>query len=158
MLSAPHVVWEGITGLTEHRLPLARGLAAHEGPPGLITPQSLSMWWPPELDGAISKSFPNANSEVLRSHHIPNATTASHQDWLLGPVQFSRSVVSNSLRPHGPQHARLPCLSQLPRFTQTHVHWVGDAIHCCPFLLLPSIFPSLRVFSNESVLCIRWPK
>ena len=31
-------------------------------------------------------------------------------------------------------------------------------ILCCPFLLLPSIFPSIRVFSNESVLCIRWPK
>ena len=31
-------------------------------------------------------------------------------------------------------------------------------IHCCPLLLQPSIFPSIRVFSNESVLCIRWPK
>ena len=31
-------------------------------------------------------------------------------------------------------------------------------IHYCPFLLLPSIFPSIRAFSNESVLCIRWPK
>ena len=34
----------------------------------------------------------------------------------------------------------------------------NDLILCCPFLLLPSIFPSIRVFSNESVLCIRWPK
>ena len=55
---------------------------------------------------------------------------------------------------------------QLPEFTQTHVHWVSDAIHsfihpfnfCCSLLLLPSIFSSIRVFSNESVLCIRWPK
>ena len=51
---------------------------------------------------------------------------------------------------------------QLPEFTQTHVHWVGDAIQhlilCHPLLLLPSIFPSIRVFSNESALCIRWPK
>ena len=42
-----------------------------------------------------------------------------------------------------------------------HVHWVGDAIHrliLCSLLLLPSIFPSIRVFSNESILCIRWPK
>ena len=43
-----------------------------------------------------------------------------------------------------------------------YVHRVGDAIHhlilCRPLLLLPSIFPSIRVFSNESVLCIRWPK
>ena len=51
---------------------------------------------------------------------------------------------------------------QLPEFTQTHVHWVSDAIQ--PFhplstlLLLPSKFPSIRVFSNESFLLIRWPK
>ena len=47
-------------------------------------------------------------------------------------------------------------------FTQTHVRQVGDAIHhlilCHPLLLLPSIFPSIRVFSNESALRIRWPK
>ena len=53
---------------------------------------------------------------------------------------------------------------QLPELTQTHVHQVSDAIQpsllilCHPLLLLPSIFPSIRVFSNESVLCIRWPK
>ena len=49
----------------------------------------------------------------------------------------------------------------LLEFIQTHVHWVGDAIYlilCCPLLLLPSIFPSIRGFSNETVLCIRWPK
>ena len=45
-------------------------------------------------------------------------------------------------------------------FTQTHVHWISDAIQPShlPFLLLPSIFPSIRVFSNESVLLIWWPK
>ena len=49
-------------------------------------------------------------------------------------------------------------------FTQTHDHWVDDSwpsndlILCCPVLLLPSIFPSIRVFSNESAPCIRWPK
>ena len=42
--------------------------------------------------------------------------------------QFSRSVVSDSLRPRGPQHTRPPCPSPTPEFTQTHVHWVGDAI------------------------------
>ena len=55
----------------------------------------------------------------------------------------------------------LPVHHQLPESTQTHVHWVGDAIQplilCCPLLLLPSIFPSIRVFSNESVH-IRWLK
>ena len=52
--------------------------------------------------------------------------------------------------------------NQLPEFTQTHVHCVGDAIHhlilCHSLLLPPSIFPSIRFFSNESVLRIRWAK
>ena len=49
-----------------------------------------------------------------------------------------------------------------PGYTQTHVHWVvmpsNHLIFCHPLLLLPSIFPSIRVFLNESVLHIRWPK
>ena len=80
-------------------------------------------------------------------------------------VQFSsvHSVVSNSLWPHEPQGKKgLPVHHQLLGFTKTHVHWVGDAIQpsllCRPFLLLPSIFPSIRVFSNESAPRIRWPK
>ena len=57
----------------------------------------------------------------------------------------------------------LPVNNQLPESTQTHVHWVGDTppnhlILCCPLLLLPSNFPNIRAFSNESALCIRWPK
>ena len=55
-----------------------------------------------------------------------------------------------------------PSLHYLPEFAQTHVHWVDDAIQplilCHPLLLLPSIIPSIRVFSNESMFCIRWPK
>ena len=54
-----------------------------------------------------------------------------------------------------------PVHHQLPEFTQTHVHRVGDVIqpsHPVPLLLLPSIFPSIRVFSNELALHIRWPK
>ena len=55
----------------------------------------------------------------------------------------------------------LPVHHQLLEFTQTHVPWVGDTIkpsHPLSALPLPSIFPSIRVFSNESVLHIRWPK
>ena len=54
-----------------------------------------------------------------------------------------------------------PVLLYLLEFAQTHVHWVGDAIqpsHLLLPLLLPSIFPSIRVFTNESALRIRWPK
>ena len=119
-------------------------------------------------------------------------------------VQFSRSVMSNSLRPHGlyspwnspGQNTGVGSLSLLqgifpsqgsnpgllhyklilyqlshkgsPTNTQslqTHVHHVGDAIQPfhplsspSPLLLPPSVFPSIRIFSNESILCIRWPK
>ena len=52
----------------------------------------------------------------------------------------------------------LPVHHHLPEFTQTHVHWVGDATLCRPLFLLPSIPPSIRVFSNGSTLCMRWPK
>ena len=55
-----------------------------------------------------------------------------------------------------------PVHHQLPEFTQTRVHRVSDAIQpshpLCPLLLSPAIFPRIRVFSNESVLHIRWPK
>ena len=58
----------------------------------------------------------------------------------------------------------LPVHHQLPELTQTHVQWVGDAIEPShplssrPLLLPASIIPSIRVFSNELVLPIRWPK
>ena len=73
-------------------------------------------------------------------------------------VQFSLSVVSDSLWPHGPQHARPACPSPTPRVYSNLCplsQWCHLTISTChPLLLPPSIFPSLRVFSNESVLCI----
>ena len=79
-------------------------------------------------------------------------------------VQF-RSVFQSCPTLCDPMNHRTPGLTvhhQLPEFTQSHVHRVGDAIHhlilCRPLLLPPSIFPSIRVFSNESALHIRWPK
>ena len=75
-----------------------------------------------------------------------------------GLVQFSRSVMSYSLRPHGLQHVRPSCPSLSPKVCSnshplSHIHLI-----LCRPLLLPSIFPSIRVFSNESALRIRWPK
>ena len=68
--------------------------------------------------------------------------------------------MSNSLWPHG--HTRLFLLHYLLEFAQIYLNWVGFAISpscpLSPLLLLPSIFPSIRVFSSESALCIRWPK
>ena len=79
-----------------------------------------------------------------------------------GGVQFSRSVVSDSLRPLHCSTPGLPVHHHLPELAQTHVHRVGDAIQpshpLSSLLLLPSLFPSIRVFSSEPVLCIRWPK
>ena len=78
-------------------------------------------------------------------------------------VQFSRSVMSGSLRPHESQHDRPPCPSPTPGIhsNSTSIESVMPSSHltlCRPLLLLPPIPPSIRVFSNESTLCIRWPK
>ena len=82
-----------------------------------------------------------------------------HVNCLLCSVQFSRSVMSDSLRPHGLQHARLPsftnswCLLKL--MSNESVMPSNHLILCHPLLLLPAIFPCIRVFSNESTVCIR---
>ena len=74
-------------------------------------------------------------------------------------VQFSRSVVSDFLRPHGWQHARPPCSSPAPRaFLNSCPSTSNHLILCHPLLLLPSIFTSIRVFSSDLVLHLRWPK
>ena len=74
----------------------------------------------------------------------------------------SHSAVSDSLWPHGLQHPRLPCPSPTPgACSNSYIKSLMPSNHlilCHPFLLLPSTFPSIRVFSNESVLQIRWPK
>ena len=76
-------------------------------------------------------------------------------------AQFSRSVVSDSLRPRGLQHTRPPCpsitnsRSSLKLMSIQSVMPSNHLILCRPLLLLPSIFPSIRVFSNESALHIR---
>ena len=70
--------------------------------------------------------------------------------------------MSNSLQPHELQHARTPCPSPTPGvYPLTSIESVMLSNHlilCCPLLLLPSIFLSTRVFSNESALRIRWAK
>ena len=83
-------------------------------------------------------------------------------------VQFSRSVVSDSLRPHESQHARPACPSPTPRVQNsnsklklTSIESVIPSSHliiCHPLLFLPPIPPSIRVFSSESTLRMRWPK
>ena len=81
---------------------------------------------------------------------------------LFSAVQFSHSVVSDSLGPRGLQHARPPCLSPTPRIYSNSRPLSrmpsNHFILCHPPFLFPSFFPSVSVFSNESALHIRWPK
>ena len=90
--------------------------------------------------------FPN------RNHHF---VTQLHS------IQFRHSVESESLWSYRVQHTRLPCPSPTPGARSNSFPLVSDAIQpsypLCPLLLPPSIFPSIRVFSNESVH-IWWPK
>ena len=77
-------------------------------------------------------------------------------------VQFSHSVMSDSLRPHEVQRRQAflsitNSQSSLKLMSIESVMPSSHLIFCHPLLLLPSIFPSIRVFSNESVICIRWP-
>ena len=67
----------------------------------------------------------------------------------ISSVQLSRSVVSDSLRPHESQYARPPCPSPTPRVTQTHVHWIGDAIQ--PSHPLSSPFPALNLSQHQDL-------
>ena len=98
------------------------------------------------LDPQIQHLYkmPQIPSHVMCGSH-PNSS-----------VQFSCSVMSNSLQPHGLQHARLPCPSPTPEASSNShpfesVVPSNHLILCHPLLLLPSIFPSIMVFSNESV-------
>ena len=103
----------------------------------------------------------------LLSSPSPSAFNLSqHQDlfkWVSSSHQFNSVAQScpTLCNPMNRSTPGFPVHHQLLEFTQTHVHWVGDAIQ--PSHPLSSLSPafnlsSIRVFSNESVLCIRWPK
>ena len=102
--------------------------------------------------------FLNA-SETEGILHYLHSSVLWYQGQLL-ILQFSRSVMSDSLQPHRLQHARLPCPSPTSRAcSNSSIKSVMPSNHlilCRPLLLLPSIFPSIRVFSNESVLRKYW--
>ena len=99
------------------------------------------------------KSNKTAVSHLKLNYHLPS-----------GFFQFS-SVAQSCPAPCNPMDHSTPGFSvhqQLLNLTQTHVHQVGDAIQPShphrPLLFPPPIFPSIRFFSNESALHIRWPK
>ena len=98
---------------------------------------------------------------MLTDNNLFNKTPVCNiHSYFFSSVQLHRHL-QLFCDPMGCSRPGLPIHHQFPEFTQTHVHWVGDAIQpshpLCPLLLPPSIFPSIRVFSNKLVH-IRWPK
>ena len=113
----------------------------------------------------VSTSLYSFKSVVLKQHQTWvwwAEGTFQGQSRGFSSVQFSCSVMSDSLWPHELQQPGLPVHHQLLEFTQTHAHQVGDAIQPSHPLSPPSppapIPPSIRVFSNEPTLRMRWPK
>ena len=123
---------------------------------------------------AIPLYIPTSNKGLPRWHHQLDGhefeqALGVDDGWgsleCCSPVQFSHSVMSDSLRPRGPQYTRPPCPSPTSRaYSNSSINSIESVMPsnhltlCHPLLLLPSIFPTIRVFSNESVLRIRWPK
>ena len=98
----------------------------------------LALW---HLDELIEGPVPTQNlgvkpayGQILSTHIM----AAGFSNFSIRDFQFSHSVVSDSLQPHGLQHARPTCPSQLPEFTQTHLHWATDAIQPSHPLSSPS--------------------
>ena len=101
------------------------------------------------IDANTSKQIlANKIEQYVKGYHYQFSSVAQSCSTLCNPMNCSMPG--------------LPVHHQLLEFTQTHNHQVGDAIShlilCRPLLLLPPIPPSIRVFSNESTLCMRWPK
>ena len=108
----------------------------------------------------IAKFFWSLRFMYVNAYHSSFSNFNLFTIWV--SVQFSCSVVSDSLQPHGLQHARPPCPSPTPGVCSNScplpVFPSNYLILCHSLLLLPLIFPSIRVFSNESAFRIRWPK
>jgi len=98
----------------------------------------------------------------MKRHKNKSITNQEKEVNVLSPGQFS-SVAQSCLTlwPHEPQHVRPPCPSPAHRVHPNPCplsQWSNHLILCCPLLFLPSIFPSISIFSNESAFRIRWPK
>ena len=112
-------------------------------------------WWDSEAtDLWLSEWNANHTDNPCCSHMYPEQGCCV--------TSFSGSVNPNFCDPMDCSTPCFPIHHQLPELTQTHIHQVGEPsnhlVLCCPLLLLSSVFPSFRVFSNESALHIRWPK
>ena len=107
----------------------------------------------PNFIDPIKSANNNLKDFCIHLHHTVSVQFSS--------VQFSCSVMSNSLQPHEPQHARLSITNSRSPPKPMSIESVMPSNHpilCHSLLLQPSIFPSIKIFSKESVLRIRWPK
>ena len=123
-----------------------------------LTPKAYAnrIGWPSEWESIFQCSFPT----IPYSRDTISSWTSLWCELIT--VQFSHSGMSDSFWPHGLQHGRLPCPSPASRDYSNSCP-LSQLCHptissCHPLLLPPSIFPSIRVFSNESLLRIWWPK
>ena len=131
------------------------------------------VFWPREFHGLYSP-WGRKESDTTECIHVHSKYGSNftffifliHIGQFVPSIQFSCSVMSNSLWPRGLQHARPPCPSPRSPSSESLLKLMSiesvmpsnHLILCHPHLLMSSIFPSIRDFSSESVLCIRWLK
>ena len=120
----------------------------------MIRSMGFALWLPG------SKPSPTGQEHLFQDKSLNHFPVSSS---MFSSVQFSRSVVSDSLRPHESQHTRPPRPSPTPgvHSNSPSIESVMPSSHlilCRPLFLLPPIPSSIRVFPNESTLCMRWPK
>ena len=126
-------------------------------PPPAVRPRVISSLLPPRRRQVQRRASTKAVHWVAPSQHQP--VTSVHNRllrFLFGCCSVAQSCPT-LCDPMDCSTPGFPVHHHLPEFAQTHVHRVGDAIQR-PFLLLPPSPPSIRVFSNESTLRMRWPK
>ena len=114
------------------------------------------------VNSANSQEGRVGEDSIYRNQGLNTGITREFLHLSVQFVQFSCSVMSDSLRPHGLQHARPPCPPPAPGICSNSCplsQWCHPTISSSviPFSSWPSIFPSMRAFSNESLLRMRWP-
>ena len=147
-------------GSSDESVSLRRGPVATLGASREHSGQCCCQEWEPRVTPGFSKEgeFPHHHPPLPTPSLFPASQLLDFLS-LFSSVQFSRSVVSDSLWPHESQHARPPCPSPTLRLMPIEsVMPLSHLILCRPLRLLPPIPPSIRVFSNESTLLMRWPK
>ena len=131
----------------------------------LLYSDASTLWWAGEIKLISKEKQTQKQLKSFYTLYIAFGSKICLFTQLVPKICSCRSVAQScsTLRPHGLQHTRLPCLSlspgvysdSCPLSQWCHLIFLSS---CCLLLLLPSIFPSISVFTNEWALRIRWPK